>query len=72
MSKDTSVTDAVTAAIIILEDSPYFNAGKGAVFNRGGKNELDAVIMQGKELQVGAVASVTKVKKSILAAAAVM
>ena len=72
MSKDTSVTDAVTAAIIILEDSPYFNAGKRAVFNRGGQNELDAAVMQGKELQAVAVAWVTKVKKSILAAAAVM
>jgi beta-aspartyl-peptidase (threonine type) len=67
----TSV-DAVTAAITLLEDSPLFNAGKGAVFTREGKNELDASIMNGANRQAGAVASVTTIKNPILAARAVM
>src|SRR5688500_17520162 len=44
LSKGGSSLDAVTAAIVILEDSPYFNAGKGAVFTHEGTNELDAAI----------------------------
>ena len=64
--------DAVTAAIIVLEDSPYFNAGKGAVFNHDGKNELDAAIMDGATLRAGSVANVHKVKNPILLARAVM
>lgn len=51
----TSV-QAVEAAIVILENSPLFNAGKGAVFNSEGKNELDASIMDGKTLMAGSVA----------------
>jgi beta-aspartyl-peptidase (threonine type) len=64
--------DAVTAAITLLEDSPLFNAGKGAVFTREGKNELDASIMNGANRHAGAVASVTTIKNPILAARAVM
>ena len=44
----TSV-EAVEAAIVVMEDSPLFNAGKGAVFTHDGKNELDAAIMNGKD-----------------------
>ena len=43
-----SSLDAVEAAVVILEDSPYFNAGKGAVFTHAGTNELDASIMDGR------------------------
>ena len=64
--------DAVEAAIRVLEDSPLFNAGKGAVFTHEGKNELDASIMDGKTKRAGAVAGVTTVKNPISAARAVM
>jgi beta-aspartyl-peptidase (threonine type) len=64
--------DAVTRAIITLEDSPYFNAGKGAVFTHDGINELDAAIMSGATLAAGSVAGVRTVKNPILLARAVM
>ncbi|MDP2159493.1 MAG: isoaspartyl peptidase/L-asparaginase [Flavobacterium sp.] len=64
--------DAVTQTIMILEDSPLFNAGKGAVFTNEGKNELDASIMDGKSKAAGAVASVTRVKNPITLARAIM
>jgi L-asparaginase / beta-aspartyl-peptidase len=64
--------DAVTAAVIELEDSPLFNAGRGAVFNAAGKHELDAAVMDGAELRAGAVAAVRRVKNPVLAARAVM
>ena len=63
--------DAVTAAVKVLEDSPHFNAGKGAVFTSEGTNELDASIMDGAA-RAGAVAGVTTVKNPIEAARAVM
>ena len=64
--------NAVEAAIIFLENSPLFNAGKGAVFTHAGKNELDAAIMDGKNLKAGAVAGVGDVKNPIRAARSVM
>lgn len=64
--------DAVEAAIRIMEDSPLFNAGKGAVFTNDGKNELDASIMYGKTLAAGAVAGLHRVKNPITLARAVM
>lgn len=64
--------DAVEAAVIVLENEPVFNAGKGAVFTREGRHELDASIMDGGTLRCGAVAGVTRVKNPILAARAVM
>lgn len=67
----TSV-EAVEAAIRIMEDSPLFNAGKGAVFNNEGKNELDASIMDGKTLKAGAIAGVSTIRNPITAARAVM
>jgi len=57
--------DAVIKAINIMEDSPLFNAGKGAVFTHEEKNELDASIMDGSTLNAGAVAGVTTVKNPI-------
>jgi beta-aspartyl-peptidase (threonine type) len=63
---------AVIAAITTLEDSPLFNAGKGAVFTYTGKNELDASIMDGSTLKAGAVAGVTTIKNPIKAAYTVM
>lgn len=67
----TSV-DAVEIAIRIMEDSPLFNAGKGAVFTHDGKNELDASIMDGKTLGAGSVAGLRRVKNPITLARAVM
>ncbi len=67
-----SSLDAVQRAINVMEDSPLFNAGKGAVFTHDGKNELDAAIMDGKTKMAGAVAGVTTIKNPINAAYAVM
>ncbi|MBW3670284.1 MAG: isoaspartyl peptidase/L-asparaginase [Acidobacteria bacterium] len=64
--------DAVESTIRVMEDSPLFNAGKGAVFTHDGRNELDASIMDGKTRQAGAVASVTIIRNPISAARAVM
>jgi beta-aspartyl-peptidase (threonine type) len=72
LEKGGTSLDAIETAIKILEDSPLFNAGKGAVFANNGKNELDAAIMDGKTGKAGAVAGVTNVKNPILAARAVM
>ncbi|MGH8034930.1 MAG: isoaspartyl peptidase/L-asparaginase family protein [Lysobacterales bacterium] len=67
-----SSLDAVTAAVISLEDSPHFNAGKGAVFNSAGKNELDASIMNGADLSAGAVAGVHNIRNPVLLARKIM
>jgi beta-aspartyl-peptidase (threonine type) len=64
--------DAVEIAIRMLEDSPLFNAGKGAVFTADGKNELDASMMDGKTLKAGAVAGLHHVKNPISLARKVM
>lgn len=64
--------DAVETAIVIMEDSPLFNAGKGAVFTSEGKNELDASLMDGASLNVGAAAGVTRVKNPIRLAREIM
>lgn len=70
-AKGTSL-DAVEVAVKVLEDNPLFNAGKGAVFTREGKNELEAAVMEGKTQKAGAVTLVTTVKNPISAARAVM
>ncbi|MCH8069611.1 MAG: isoaspartyl peptidase/L-asparaginase [Candidatus Marinimicrobia bacterium] len=67
-----SSLDAVETAIKILEDSPLFNAGKGAVFTHSGTNEFDASIMDGKTLMAGAVGAVKHVKNPIALARLVM
>ncbi|MBX7220116.1 MAG: isoaspartyl peptidase/L-asparaginase [Blastocatellia bacterium] len=67
-----SSLDAVEAAIRILEDSPLFNAGKGAVFTADGTNSLDASVMEGKSLKAGAVAGVGHIKNPISLARIVM
>lgn len=67
-----SSLDAVMAAVVVLEDSPHFNAGRGAVYNAVGEHELDASIMEGKERQAGAVAAVRGVRNPILLAHRVM
>ena len=67
-----SSLDAVTHTINIMEDSPLFNAGKGAVFTHEGSNELDASIMDGATLNAGAVAGVKHIKNPINLALDVM
>ncbi len=64
--------EAVEAVIRFLEDDPHFNAGKGAVFNAAGEHELDASIMDGSNLDCGAVAGVRTIKNPISAARLVM
>lgn len=68
----SSSLDAVEATIHVLEDSPLFNAGKGAVFTHEGRNELDASIMDGQSGKAGAVAGVRTIRNPISAARAVM
>jgi len=67
-----SALDAVTAAVVALEDDPLFNAGRGAVFTAAGTQEMDAAIMEGRERSAGAVAGIFGPKNPILAARAVM
>lgn len=67
-----SSLDATETAVRLLEDDPHFNAGKGAVFNSAGVNELDASIMDGKTLKAGAVASVRRIRNPISLARLVM
>ncbi len=64
--------DAVQKTIMHMEDSELFNAGKGAVFNHEGKNEMDAAIMHGEKLMAGAVGGVRNIRNPIIAARAVM
>jgi len=67
-----SALDAVSAAVVVMEDSPHFNAGRGAVFNAEGVNELDAAIMDGAGQRAGSIAAVHRVKNPVLLARAVM
>ena len=64
--------EAVTAAVMALEDDPLFNAGHGAVFTRNGEHEMDAAVMDGATLRVGAVAGICGPRNPVLAARAVM
>jgi len=72
LEKGGASVDAVEAAIRILEDSPLFNAGKGAVFTADGTIELDSSIMEGKNLNAGAVASIKHIKNPVSLARLVM
>ncbi len=72
LSKNGAAIDAVEAATVALEDNPLFNAGRGAVFTHQGTNELDASIMDGKNLQAGAVAFIRNIKNPIKLARLVM
>lgn len=72
LKNNGSAVDAVEATVLVLEDSPLFNAGKGSVFDHEGKNEMDASIMDGSTLKAGAVLAVQKLKNPIAAARMVM
>lgn len=67
-----SALDAVEASVIVLENDPLFNAGRGSVFTNGGKNEMDASIMCGQTLEAGAVAFVRNIKNPIKLARFIM
>jgi beta-aspartyl-peptidase (threonine type) len=71
IQRDGEATDAVKAAIVTMEDSELFNAGKGAVFTTDAKHELDASVMDGKTLDTGAVTGVEHIKNPIKLADAV-
>ncbi len=72
LSEGGSALEAVEMTIRTMEDNPLFNAGKGAVFNHEGKNELDAAIMDGSTLAAGSITGVTDIKNPITAAISVM
>jgi beta-aspartyl-peptidase (threonine type) len=72
LKADGSATNAVKAAIVVLEDNVLFNAGRGAVFTKKGVQEMDAAIMDGKTLNAGAVAGVRNVRNPIELAEEVM
>ncbi len=67
-----SAIDAVEIAVQLMEDSPLFNAGKGSVFTAEGSHEMDAAIMEGRNLQAGAVSLVTGIKNPVSLARDVM
>ncbi len=72
LEKGGTSVDAVKVAIMVLEDSPLFNAGKGSVYTNQGDVEMDAAIMEGKTLEAGSVAGVSLVKNPIALAEAVL
>jgi L-asparaginase / beta-aspartyl-peptidase len=72
LKEGRSAEDVVVEVIKCMEDSPLYNAGKGAVFTHHGTNELDASIMRGIDLNAGAVAGVSTIKNPIQAAKEVM
>ena len=67
-----SALDAVEAAVVVMEDSPHFNAGYGAALNEAGEHELDASIMDGASLAAGAVCAVRRIRNPVTAARAVL
>lgn len=67
-----SAVDAVVAAIVVLENNPLFNAGRGSVFTKKGVHEMDAALMSGKDLAAGAVAGVRNVRNPIRLAREIM
>lgn len=72
LEKQGSALDAVSAAIVSLEDNELFNAGRGSVFTKKGINEMDAAIMDGSNLNAGAVAGVRNIKNPIVLAKEIM
>ncbi|MEO8110628.1 MAG: isoaspartyl peptidase/L-asparaginase [Ginsengibacter sp.] len=64
--------NAVIAAVVVLEDDPLFNAGKGSVFTKKGLNEMDAAIMDGSTLDAGAIAGVRNIRNPVELAEEVM
>ena len=72
LAEGGSALDAVSVAVELLEDCPLFNAGHGAVFTHDETHELDALVMDGATLRAGAVACVSRIRRPVRAARAVM
>lgn len=72
LQRGGSALDAAVAAVIELEEEPLFNAGRGAVFNSDGKQEMDAAVMDGATSRAGAIAGICGPRNPVLAAKAVM
>ncbi len=72
LKEGKTAIEAVVAAVVVLEDSPLFNAGRGSSFNSDGEIEMDASVMEGAALRAGAVAAVRRIRNPVLAARAVM
>lgn len=72
LAKGGSAVDSVAAAVVVMEDSPHFNAGYGAALNAAGEHELDASIMDGATLDAGALCAVKRVRNPVMAAKALM
>ena len=72
LERQGSAIDAVTAAVMALEDDPLFNAGRGAVYTTKRTQEMDAAIMDGRDRNAGAVAGIFGPRHPVLAARAVM
>lgn len=72
LSAGGTALDAVEAAVVVMEDSPHFNAGYGAALNTDGKHELDASIMDGRNLEAGGVTLVRRIRNPIKAARKIM
>jgi len=72
LAEGGNALDAVAATVVLLEDDPHFNAGRGATFTFDGKIELDAAIMDGRTRAAGAVAGITRERNPVLIARAVM
>ncbi|PKV75453.1 isoaspartyl peptidase/L-asparaginase family protein [Pontibacter ramchanderi] len=65
LEKGGTALDAVELAVVLLEDSPLFNAGRGSVFTKEGKHEMDAAIMCGRTLEAGAVAGIRNIRNPV-------
>jgi len=72
LEKGGNAVDAVKAAVVVLEDNMLFNAGRGSVFTKKGLQEMDAAIMDGSNLEAGAIAGVRNIRNPILLADEVM
>src|SRR5690606_32084952 len=72
LAANGSALDAVEAAVVCLENCELFNAGKGSVFNKEGRHEMDASLMTGENLMAGAVSGVRNIKNPIKLARSIM
>ncbi len=72
LAEGGSALEAVTQAVIAMEDDPLFNAGRGAVYTSGGAQEMDAAVMDGRQREAGAVAGILGPRNPILLARAVL
>ena len=72
LSRGGAALDAVEAAVVVMEDSPHFNAGHGAALNRDGEHELDSSIMSGSDLAAGSIVAARRIRNPVKAARAVL